>query len=153
MRRKDKEITDKSVIHTILEDAMVCRLGLASRNQPYIVPMNFVFESDHLFLHSGLSGKKIDVMRENSSVCFEIESQVSLNKTDNACSTGMNYYSIIGYGDVSFIEDKVEKKRVLNLIAFKYSGSSDAQFPDEVVEKTLIIRIDIKEMSGKASGL
>ena len=46
MRRKEQEISDESAIKTIIEKAVVCRLGMVAGNQPYIVPLCFGYHEN-----------------------------------------------------------------------------------------------------------
>ena len=59
MRRKEKEITEKAVQEEILRQAEVGRLGTAVDGVPYVVPMNFCYVEDTIYLHSFKDGKKI----------------------------------------------------------------------------------------------
>jgi uncharacterized protein len=52
MRRKDREITDRTEIEAILNEARVCRIGLAEGGDPYIVPLCFGYEEGSVYLHS-----------------------------------------------------------------------------------------------------
>jgi nitroimidazol reductase NimA-like FMN-containing flavoprotein (pyridoxamine 5'-phosphate oxidase superfamily) len=52
MRRKDREITDRAEIDTVLNEATVCRIGLADNGEPYVVPMCFGYDGTFLYLHS-----------------------------------------------------------------------------------------------------
>jgi len=56
----------------ILARLSVGRLGCSRDDQPYVVPIYFVYASDHLYSFSTL-GKKIDWMRINPKVCVEID--------------------------------------------------------------------------------
>lgn len=58
MRRSDKEIKDKNIIQWILKEAQVCRIALCNDNKPYIIPMNFGFKDNYIYLHSAAEGKK-----------------------------------------------------------------------------------------------
>lgn len=58
MRRSDKEIKDKHMIELILKEAYACRIALYDDNKPYIVPMNFGFEGNCLYLPQQLKDKK-----------------------------------------------------------------------------------------------
>lgn len=51
------------------------RLGCASKNQPYVVPIYFAYEPDHLFGFSTV-GQKIEWMRANPLVCVEADEVV-----------------------------------------------------------------------------
>ena len=59
MRRKDREITDRAEIEAILNEAMVCRIGLADDGEPYVVPVSFGYEDGSVYIHSAPEGKKI----------------------------------------------------------------------------------------------
>jgi uncharacterized protein len=48
------------------------RLACSSNNRPYIVPIYFVFDVDHLCCFSTL-GRKIEWMRENPLVCVQAD--------------------------------------------------------------------------------
>jgi len=58
MRRKEKEITEKSEIEDVIHKAIVCRMGLSDNNIPYIVPMCFGYKDNTIFVHGFLKGKK-----------------------------------------------------------------------------------------------
>ena len=55
MRRLDKEITDLQLITEILEKSEICRLGLVENNEAYIVPVNFAYAGNSIYLKSANS--------------------------------------------------------------------------------------------------
>ncbi len=59
MRRKEKEIADKSEIESIIRKSLVCRLGIVDAGLPYIVPLCFGYDNGALFFHSAKEGRKI----------------------------------------------------------------------------------------------
>ena len=109
MRRKDKEIKDKKAIESIIKRATVCRIGLAENDIPYSVPMNFGYKDNCLYFHSAPVGKKIEIIKKNNNVCFEIDIVHEILQGKSACHTIMKYYSVIGYGKVYIIDDSEEK--------------------------------------------
>ena len=128
MRRYDKEIKNKNTIEWILKEAKICRIGLCENNKPYIVPMNFGFKDNCLYLHSAHAGKKIDILNKNNNFCFEVDIKTELVTSKNACNCGMKYYSVVGFGKSHFIEDINEKKEALDIIMQKYSNRSNESF-------------------------
>lgn len=151
MRRKDKEITDRSEIESILNKAPVCRIAMSLDNLPYIVPVNFAFKDNFLYFHSFPSGRKIDMILKNSRVSFEADIENEIVKSDNACSWGMKFKSVIGSGYAEIIDDLSGKIEALNLIMEKYSGKSEWEFTDPM-DRIAVVRIAVEEMSGKKSG-
>jgi uncharacterized protein len=78
MRRAEKEITNRGEIDSILSKATVCRIGFYDQRTPYIVPMNFGYSDNCLYLHSAPQGKKIELLKRNPLVCFEVEHDVAI---------------------------------------------------------------------------
>lgn len=150
MRRKDKEIKDIAEIESVICQSMVCRLAMADKNRPYMVPLCFGYKDHTLYFHSAGQGKKIDVLKKNNLVCFEFDIDYEPIKSDNACDWGMKYKSVIGFGTASFIEDFESKCRALDIITQHYSGES-FDFPEAKIKNTVIIKVNIEHMTGKYS--
>lgn len=154
MRRSDKEIKDKDTIQWILKEAQVCRIALCDDNKPYIVPMNFGFKDNYLYLHSASEGKKIDILNKNNNICFEVDIGTELVRSETACNWGMKYYSVIGSGKSYFVEDNEEKKEILDIIMQKYceNGAQSFEYSETTLNKTTVIKVEIAEITGKKSG-
>ena len=151
MRRKDKEIKDKKDIKQIFKEAHVCRLGMFDGKMPYIVPMNFGYRDNVLYFHSALEGRKIDILKKKTNVCFEIDIPGKVINSKGACSWSMNYRSIIGEGRVEFIKDNSEKMDAFNIIMNQYSESNNWEFSQKMIDKTLVFKVKIDSISSKRS--
>ncbi|MCE5213461.1 MAG: pyridoxamine 5'-phosphate oxidase family protein [Methanobacterium sp.] len=151
MRRKDKEIIDEKVIKQILEKSLICRIALCDRGRPYLVPMNFGFKNNRLYLHSASEGRKIEILRRNNNVCFEMDSGIKVVKAEKPCQWGMKYSSIIGTGKARFIEDFQKKIEAINIIMQKYAPNRIFRYDDEMVKDVCILIVEIDELTGKMS--
>lgn len=151
MRRKDKEIKDEAEIESILKEATVCRLALCDGHRPYIAAMCFGHADCCLYLHSAKAGRKIELLKKNPDVCFEIDTGIEMIASDSPCRFGMKYKSVVGSGVAHMIEEREKKKEALNCIMEKYSGKRH-QFPPEEMEKVAVIEIKITGLTGKKSG-
>ncbi len=151
MRRKDREIIDKNTIEDIINKAMVCRIAFSLDNIPYVVPMNFYYENNFIYLHSLKIGKKIDILRKNDNVCFEIDIDTKIKQSNSPCNWTMKYYSVVGQGIASFMDEKKDKIKVLNKIMEKYSGKKSWIFQEKMLDSVIIIKIDIIKFTGKIS--
>jgi hypothetical protein len=74
MIRTDREITDLSEIESILNNAMVCRIGMADAGEPYIVPVCFGYMDGKIYLHSAMSGKKITLLENTPGATLKLTS-------------------------------------------------------------------------------
>lgn len=151
MRISEKEIKDLEVINSIMKEALECRIGLCEDNKPYVVPMNFGYKDNCLYIHSALEGKKIEILKKNNNVCFEVDMKNELVKADNPCGWSMKYLSVIGFGKAFFVEGLKEKAEALNTIMGKYSGKFDFHFPEAALRKVAVIKVEIEEITGKKS--
>lgn len=151
MRRGDKEIKDPEEIVSILEASPVCRLGFCAGNVPYVVPLSFGYSEGSLYFHSAKEGRKIDMIRKNPLVCFEVDVGVEVVASDQPCDWGMKYASVIGFGEASLLDDPEEKKRGLDVILGHYASRSSHPYSVSILKHTEVIRVRIQEMTGKRS--
>lgn len=152
MRRSEKEIKDNNLLDEILEQAQVCRIAMSSNNTPYIVPLSFGYQEGCLYFHSAQEGKKIDILKENPTASFEVESLVEIKAGAKACNWSVNYRTIIGQGEVTFIEEEKEKINALNIIMQKYAGNQKFEFSPASLSGVAVFKLTINSLTGKKSG-
>jgi uncharacterized protein len=152
MRRNEREITDIRIIEEIIQKADVCRIALANDNIPYIVTMNFGYSggvNPSIFFHCANDGKKLTMIRQNNYVCFEMDTDHNIYRGEKGCDWGMKYRSIVGFGYISIVTESEDRKAGLNCIMNHYGGVGEYIFDDKVMERTTILKLDIKEITGK----
>lgn len=147
-------------INELLSRAPFGRLALADCEDPYIVPLSFVYVNKTIYFHSWHEGKKIEMMRSNPKICFEVDGyEGDLSKWE----------SVILKGIADEVEDYNEKTLVMQAFFRKYGmpdmdahglmtkmigknvGSITPETYQEVMKKVplKIIKISIKEVTGK----
>ena len=151
MRRKEREITDLQELEAIINNCDVCRVAFANDNVPYIVTMNFGYsgEDGKIYFHSAREGRKIDMIGKNNYVCFEMDTNHILYDSIKACDFGMSYSSIVGFGYITIVKDPVERISGLNQIMSHYTSKKEFSYKQDALEKTMVLRLDIREMTGK----
>jgi uncharacterized protein len=150
MRRKENEITDPKIIHELLSTADTVRLAMIDGNEPYIVPLNYGYKDNALYIHCAKEGRKIDILKRNPRVCFEIEGRSELIKSDQACKWTMYFQSLIGYGNVSILEDKEEKIAGLDILMAQFGSKKNSYHPKHV-DAIVILKLNIESVTGKQS--
>ncbi len=153
-RKPNRRIDDPEELAYVLNKSQILRLGMCGPDGPYVVPMNFGIGEGCLYLHSCPKGKKADILRQNPKVCFELETDVALIEDDKPCGFSMKFKSIVGYGTVTPIEDPAEKIAALQIILAHYTDTPFAPetFPEKVLAKTSVMRLDISSMTGAKHG-
>ncbi len=149
IRRQDKKIADKKEIINILKSERVCRIGLVDKGMPYIVPVNFGYLNGSLYIHSSRIGRKIDILKRNKNVCFEIEKDVHIIPADKACNWDTHYTSVFGLGKAELLSDVDFIRKGLNIIMKQQSGKDDWGYEEKSFTNLLIIKINISSISGK----
>ncbi len=155
MRRRDREIKDQSELESIIGAASVCRLAMSEDNRPYIVPLCFGYKDGNLYIHSAGEGKKLDILRVNDCVCFEMDIDHELVRADLPCESEMKYRSVIGFGQASFVDEVEEKRMALDIITHHYSkGNTEGtyMYPEQKLANTVIIKVKIESLTGKKFG-
>jgi uncharacterized protein len=152
MRRKNQEIVDRKVIEGILSKSLICRIGMICDGIPYIVPLNYGYNKNTIYMHSASEGKKIDILKKNSNVCFEIEDTTEIIEKDLACDWATKYRSLIGYGTVEIITEYEQKKRGLDIIMSQHGSTANNIYKEEKVKNTVILKLTIERVTGKQSG-
>ena len=153
MRRKEKQISDPSIIKEILENNRICRVAFVDGNVPYLVPMNYGYKDKTLYLHSALEGRKIDILKKNQNVCVEITDSVEIKSSDMACKYTTSFRSLICNGKIHSVDDIKKKIEGLQIIMKQHSGREDWDIPERAAQNVLVLNIKIESLTGKISGL
>jgi nitroimidazol reductase NimA-like FMN-containing flavoprotein (pyridoxamine 5'-phosphate oxidase superfamily) len=145
-----KKITDRAEMEAILNRAEICRLAMADGNVPYVVALNYGCADNCLYIHCAPEGKKIDIIRKNNRVCFEVNVDVEMVNTDTVHKCSTKYKSVIGHGTASIITDDAGKKAGLNVLMAQYSDIAH-EYLQELLDKMVIIKVEVDSMTGKQS--
>ena len=152
MRRLDKEITEQLVLNEILNDSRVVRIGFAIDNIPHIVPVNFGYQNNKLYIHSAADGQKIELILKNNYVCFEMELYDEIVEARKSCNWTTKYRSIIGWGNIRIVKDNRDKSMGLDIIMAKYGRNENNDYSEAMLNKTVLLVLDIEKYTGKQSG-
>lgn len=149
MRREEREIRDQADVLAVMKEALVCRLGFSDDGMPYVVPMNFGLGENCIYLHCAREGRKLDIIRKNDKVCFEMDLLREIKQGSTACGWGAHYESVIGFGRAVLVENPYEKRVALDRIMEHYDARAPFSYADDIFAKTEVIRIDIESVTGK----
>jgi nitroimidazol reductase NimA-like FMN-containing flavoprotein (pyridoxamine 5'-phosphate oxidase superfamily) len=152
MRRKEREIQAREALENILRRATVCRLAMSVDDEPYIVPLNFGYRDHALYFHGAREGKKIDMLRKNRRVCFEIDMDHEMVRAETPCDWTFKYRSVIGFGKAELITEPEAKRNALDIIMEHCGASAPYPYREKGFEKACIIKVTIESMTGKQAG-
>jgi uncharacterized protein len=170
---KKLEIQSRKKIVEFLNNQPVGRIASIDINgYPQIIPMNFVYlqqgylnnnltdttrRSDAVYMHSYPLGEKLDNIKRNPKVGFEVDRHICFlpsyyfHPTD-ASQADTLYISVVIKGTAHIVEDNEEKSQALNGLMKKYQkeGKYEILHPSmPSVHEVAVIKIVPKEMRGK----
>jgi nitroimidazol reductase NimA-like FMN-containing flavoprotein (pyridoxamine 5'-phosphate oxidase superfamily) len=127
---------------------------MSDGDTPYVVPLNFGYEYDEgkgltLYFHCATEGRKLDIMRKNPKVCFEMDCSHKLVSADEACGYTMEFESVIGEGEVIIQESNDDKVAALKLVMEKYAPGGDFSFPEAALNMIVTLKLTVSDFSGK----
>lgn len=141
---------DEKQMAELLKRQITGRLACHHHNDIYIVPVNYVYKDGHIYAHSA-QGKKIDLMRKNPQVCFEVDDIESI----------FRWQSVIAWGEFEEVTDENEKHQIMQGLIHRImpfvthpSGhpshgiTSDEREVGTKIE-TIIYKIKISKMTGR----
>ena len=152
------EIKSYEKIKEFLNDEHVGRISSIDANGfPQIIPMNFVFRSDAVYMHSHVKGEKLDNIYKNNKVGFEVDRELEFlpsyfEDPHNASLADTLYISVVIKGIASFVSDREEKTLALNGLMEKYQpeGYYDPLKSDmRVLDAVSVIKITPQTLHGK----
>lgn len=153
MKRKDRKVTDFEDIRHILDKAEVLRIALNNGDFPYILPVNFGYETDGeelvLCFHGSKEGAKHEIIKRDNRVSFEVDCLHSLilPQGEESCATSFAYASVIGQGFIQKAEE-CEKAHLLGVILKHYGIVSD-KFNKTHFENTIVYKIKVISITAK----
>lgn len=153
MRRKERAITERVELERIIAQGRVCHLALYDLPAPYVVPLSYGYRNRTLYFHAAGSGHKIDLIRQNPRAGFTISVDLGdIDGGDQGCDWSVRYRSVIGSGRIEFIEGAAEKRDALDQIMAQYAPGSFT-YTDAMIERTLVLRLEIDSLTGKAANV
>jgi len=152
------EIKSKEKIIEFLSSQQTGRISSIDENgYPQTIPMNFVFINDVVYMHSHIKGEKLENIKRNQKVGFEVDKSLEFlpsyfsDPTDASLADTL-YISVIIKGNASIVLDREEKTIALNGLMKKYQpeGGYEPIKPEmDVLDEVAVIKIVPESLRGK----
>ena len=142
-------------IDALIRSCQYCTVAMTDENGiPYVIPMNFGYENNTIYLHSAKDGRSIRALEKNRNVCIVFSTNMKLvyQNVEVACSYGAQVASVVCEGKVVFEDDFDEKVRVLNIIMKQYSDRTFT-YSTPAINNVKVWKVLIESISGKEFGV
>lgn len=152
MRRKDKEITDVSLLKKILKSTKYVTMAICMDNNPYLVSISHGYDENRncIYFHCATQGKKLVYLKANNIVWGQ--ALLDYGYIEGECSH--RFASVQFSGKVTFLDNLDEKRQAIEYMIKQLDKNPEAlkaKTNFERLKQTVIGRIDIDYMSGKKS--
>lgn len=92
-------------IENLMRNQVVGRLGCHAHGITYVVPISYAYADGCIYCHS-YEGKKIDLMRSNPQVCFQVDSMDDM----------AHWKSVIAWGDYEELKSQASIQKAYNIL-------------------------------------
>ncbi|MDF2942127.1 MAG: putative flavin-nucleotide-binding protein [Herbinix sp.] len=152
MRRKNREVSNMEEIVEIIKKCDVCRIAFFDEEYPYIIPLNFGVNHDgediDFYFHGANAGKKLDLLRQNPKVGFELDCSHNLITGEAACDYTMEFESVCGDGIIEVLGDD-QKIRALNILMQQYARDTTFEYSEQSLKAVTVLKLKVHHIMGK----
>src|SRR5687767_10132741 len=116
-RTSRSAIYDRTQIHAILDEGMLCHLGFMDQASPFVIPMLYGRMGDGLVIHGSIASRLILALAGGATACISVTLQDGLVLARSAYAHSMNYRSVVVFGHARVVHEREEKIRALKLLS------------------------------------
>lgn len=152
MSRQDRLVTDKEELIEIIRRCQVIHIGMHDGEDIYVIPMNYGYTWQEgeltFYLHGALEGKKIDLLKKNGRIGFEVDCDHELVEGKLPCQFAFKFASVAGTGTAELLEDPQEKIKAMECLMRQYSDREFA-FTERLLSIVSLIRVRVDAFTGR----
>jgi len=143
---------DKDTIYRILDEGLVCHVGLVEDGQPVVIPMNYARRDDTVILHGAPASRLLKYVQTGRPVCVTVTLLDGLVLARSVYHHSMNYRSAVVFGRGRLIEAEQEKLAALEVLTEHILPGrwQDARRPNrQELDATAVVSVAIVSASAK----
>lgn len=148
-------LEEREQIENTIRECKECFVGMTDINGlPYVIPMNFGYKDDVVYLHSAPEGMAVESLNKNPQVCitFCTPTSITHQNEDVACSYRIKGSSVICRGKVEFIDDFDQKIEILDILMAQYSDRK-FKYSDPAIRNVKVWKVEVNEVTAKIFGV
>ncbi|MEW2502067.1 pyridoxamine 5'-phosphate oxidase family protein [Amycolatopsis sp. NPDC047767] len=123
-RKKNRAATDRATLHAVLDEALICHLGLVRDGTPLVLPTGYGRDGDTLYLHGSTGAASLRTAAQDLDVCVTVTLLDGIVYARSVNNHSMNYRSAVILGRARLITDQDEKLHALRVLTDHLSPGS-----------------------------
>ena len=151
-RLPDRASYDRAAAYAVLDEGLVCHVGIVTDGQPYVIPTTYARDGDHLIVHGSPASRLLRTLKGGLEICVTVTLLDGLVLSRSAFHHSMNYRSVVVLGRAEPVTDPAAKRRALDRIVDHVVPGRlpDTRPPTEhELKTTLVLSLPLEEASLK----
>jgi nitroimidazol reductase NimA-like FMN-containing flavoprotein (pyridoxamine 5'-phosphate oxidase superfamily) len=145
-------VYDRSAIDAILDEALICHVGLVHEAQPFVIPTVHWRIGDELFIHGSAASRMIEHGESAAPLCITVTLVDGIVLARSAFHHSMNYRSVVILGQARVVSQRDEKLDALMVLVNRFSAgrAERVRAPNDLeLKATTLLALPIVEASAK----
>lgn len=151
-RRPARGSYDRTLVHSILDEGLVCHIGFTVDGQPYVVPTTYARSGDRIYIHGSVASRMLRNLASGVPLCFTVTLLDGLVLARSAFHHSMNYRSVMIFGVAREVTEPAERQRAFEAVVNHIVPGrfSETRAPDDQeIKATSVLALEITEASAK----
>jgi nitroimidazol reductase NimA-like FMN-containing flavoprotein (pyridoxamine 5'-phosphate oxidase superfamily) len=143
---------NRQLIYSILDEGLVCHVGFAIEDQPFVIPTAYGRVDDRLYIHGSPASRMLQSLQSGIEVCVTITLLDGLVLARSAFHHSMNYRSVVVFGTASLVQDEAQKMEALRAFTEHVIPGRwpEIRLPSrQELQGTLVLALSLEEASAK----
>jgi nitroimidazol reductase NimA-like FMN-containing flavoprotein (pyridoxamine 5'-phosphate oxidase superfamily) len=143
---------DRATIDAILDEALVCHVGLALGDQPFVIPTIHWRKGDTLYIHGSAASRMLEHGKSGARLCITVTLVDGIVLARSAFHHSMNYRSVLILAEARLVSEHAEKLAALTALVNRFSPgrSAHVRAPSErELKATHVLALPLLEASAK----
>ena len=151
-RKPERGSHARAVVDAILDEGLVCHVGVVIDGRPVVIPMSYTRDGGRLILHGAAGSRLIRALAAGCEACVTVTLLDGLVIAHSAFDSSMNYRSAVVFGRARTIDDAAEKRRALDVLTDHLIPGRTGEIASPTANElaaTVVIELPIEEASAK----
>ncbi|MBC8015333.1 MAG: pyridoxamine 5'-phosphate oxidase family protein [Sporomusaceae bacterium] len=147
-----KQLSDSEARDFLIKERSGHLATCTAAGTPYITPLNYMYHQGNIYFHCAHEGLKLDNIRLNNQVCFEVSRVDKAVSGALACQYSTRYTSVLLFGSAHIVADPSRKTELLNLFTERFAeGRSFPPIDNKAASHVTVVEIAVDRMHGKSN--
>jgi hypothetical protein len=149
-RRPERGAYDRDVINRIIDEALVCHIGVAVDGQPRVIPTAIIRIDDHVYIHGSPNNQLLATLEAGGPACIAVTLVDSIVAGRSCFGMSMDYRSVVIFAKAEKILDPLEKERIVAAFVNDILPGHRVRPPKKKeIAATIFLRFPLTEVSAK----